>query len=235
MEAVIEVWNIDLAKLPPPSEAALAALDDDERRRHASYLVAESARIFATTRLALRKLIGARTRQPSCAVRLALDAHGKPFAPDHLHLSFNVSHCETTALIAFCDTGPVGVDIENSPRKPAPQPLAAMICTDAELVWLRANPLLADSALGRLWSRKEAVVKAWGTGLAQDVSRIELGNPGQGSGVVEVPDGPRTVWRDLDCPNAQAAAVAATSSEATGIRVRMRSFTETLAGGTNVN
>ena len=131
-QARVEVGASTWRAAAPPAEADLALLDTDERRRHHGYLAAEPARIFATTRIALRRLLGARTGRPPAAVRLAQDVHGKPFAPDCAGFSFNVSHCSKEALIAFSDTGSVGVDIETPSAATPSEAFVAMVCSDAE-------------------------------------------------------------------------------------------------------
>lgn len=230
MQARVDVWRIDLAGLPPPGEAELASLDGTERRRHAGYLSAEAAATFARTRLALRRLIAARTRGRPRDVRLAVDGQGKPFAPDCAGFSFNVSHCPTEALVAFSDAGAVGIDIEAQSAMPLPESMGPVVCTDAELKWLRAHPGVAGMALGRLWCRKEALSKAWGTGLGHRMSAIETGDPGRTCGTVDAASMPRAVWRDLRLPTAHVAALAVASPTVSSIDVSMRSFTEVFAG-----
>jgi 4'-phosphopantetheinyl transferase len=220
----VEVWCIDLVDAPPPSASGLDMLSADERARHARYLVAEPARIFATTRIALRRLLGRRLGQQAAAVRIEADSRGKPVVVDEPQAFFNVSHGSSCALIAFCDVSPVGVDVEKRTALAFEGPMAASICAPAERAWMQANAAFADVALTRLWIRKEAVLKASGIGLTRPVSELDLGIPAATEGILAAPHLGRVAWRDLALTQAALGAVAVRSDDASVIDVTQRSY-----------
>jgi 4'-phosphopantetheinyl transferase len=90
-------------------------------------------------------------------------------------LDFSVSHAGGLAVIAVSNR-PVGVDVEDAMA--GEQPLAPAL-TQRERATCRSY---ADFA--RLWTRKEAVLKAVGKGLALHPGRIEV----LGSTLVALPE-----------------------------------------------
>jgi 4'-phosphopantetheinyl transferase len=103
---------------------------------------------------------------PSQAIRIDHEPSGRPFlsgvgnAP---HVS--VSHGDQVAAVALTGIGPVGVDVEPV-RALRAVALARRWLTAAEANWVEDQPReLRPSAFLCLWTQKEAVGKALGSGL----------------------------------------------------------------------
>ena len=85
--------------------------------------------------------------------------YGKPsfhLSPLTSHLYFSISHCKAGIAVAV-DDKPVGIDIETV--RPANEDLIERTMSPAERVGMD------DRQFTRLWTQKEAVVKAEGTGI----------------------------------------------------------------------
>lgn len=103
--------------------------------------------------------------------RFERDARGKPFVVGNNAPRFSLTHCRLAVACAVCLTCDVGVDAEPSDRRVASLPLARRFFTAKEADGLAQ---IADEderrrAFLRLWTLKEAVVKATGSGLAQSL------------------------------------------------------------------
>ena len=83
-------------------------------------------------------------------------------------LHFNLSHCRE-AVACVLSNQPVGIDIESI--RPIKESLVCYTMNDAEqeLIFSAPNP---DVAFTRLWTRKEAVMKLSGHGLATDMKSV---------------------------------------------------------------
>jgi 4'-phosphopantetheinyl transferase len=206
--AIVEAWLLSFA--PPASRDDLVLLDAHERERHAAFLNPAAANAFAITRAALRRLLAVRQACRPEEVRLRAGAHGKPCVAGGAGPHFNVSHCDTAAVIAFSDDGPLGVDIERLDAMPGMRGIARTFLSAAELAALQREDA-AEPPLRRLWCRKEAVLKAWGCGLATSPSDVDLGDPAMPAGQVMAADGLLTAWRDLDLPAGLLGAIALTT------------------------
>jgi 4'-phosphopantetheinyl transferase len=97
---------------------------------------------------------------------------GKPMLADG-GVQFNLSHCGTLAVLAVARSLAVGIDLE---RRRESIDLGRCIrdrCSDREgrAVMTAADPY--DEWV-RLWTRKEAVVKADGTGVLDQLDRVDV-------------------------------------------------------------
>ncbi|MDE0060855.1 MAG: 4'-phosphopantetheinyl transferase superfamily protein [Defluviicoccus sp.] len=199
------VLHVDLAPDAGREAEAVSLLDDAERERWRRLLSQRARREFALCRAALRVCLAERL---GCADRqLSFDRleHGKPVARvagRPVDAAFNVSHSGRHGLIAFAGRGSLGVDVE---ERVAQRDLLGI----GRLVYGAAERRLLGDAWGRervhlfyrLWSMKEALIKALGTGFSLSPAGFEIPAPvlrGARSGVFRFPHLPSQSWRLLD-------------------------------------
>jgi 4'-phosphopantetheinyl transferase len=167
--AGVWVHGLDLRPDDAVEAACLALLDDDERARAARFKFAEPRRQFALTRGALRLLLARHLGRPAPTLTFAQGPQGKPFllvdgAPSPVE--FNVSHSAGRGLIAIAHA-PVGVDIEFLGREADLDLVAKGVLTAAEQAALgRRTGAERTLLFYRLWTQKEALIKAKGVGFA---------------------------------------------------------------------
>ncbi len=167
----IRVWRLDIDIRAEPVPSDLAVLSPPETARLRAYRrVADRAR-FAAVRGALRRLLGAFLDLAPCELPLQADPQGKPILPPAIHDAprFNVSHSGRIGLIAIA-TDPaiaaVGVDVEQC-RPVEPLALAASAFSPDERTMLHGcHPALRLDRFYALWTAREALTKAAGTGIA---------------------------------------------------------------------
>lgn len=146
--------------------------------------------------------------------------HGKPELAGALAAGWHVSVSTTDGRVAAAvsDEGPVGVDVESVEAAGRPE------TADAALHPAERGLVTAPRDLAVTWSRKEALLKATGDGLALDPRRVLLSLPSHEPQVRVWPDRPTDpvtdavpgfVLRDVDAGPGYVAAVAVVS----GVRV----------------
>ena len=177
----IHVWMVRIPEFELPGMAAPAG-----RRQ----------RILETRirqKFLLRLLLGAYLGRPGRDVRLAPGDNGKPRlagGPD-----FNLSHSGDwlAVAVAAAGAGLVGIDVEQQRILRRPRALAKRYFLPGEAAMLEGleEPALSAAFL-RLWTAKEAVIKAAGQTVAGHLSRVRLGHR-NGLFLEELPDG----WPDL--------------------------------------
>ncbi|QMU67394.1 4'-phosphopantetheinyl transferase superfamily protein [Streptacidiphilus sp. P02-A3a] len=170
--APLSVWSVTL---PDRITALDWALLDEAEHRRAGRLRDAAAASFVGRRSALRRILGRQLRTPPAGVALgrrpcprcgAAD-HGPPLVRGHEELQVSTSSSGGLALVAVA-TGPVGIDLEYRWRTPF-DPLAVIraAASPEEEAYLLGLPDSArTAAVHRLWTRKEAVAKAAGVGIA---------------------------------------------------------------------
>jgi len=134
----------------------------------------ERRREYLVSRALLRQLLAERLQQPAASLRFCSGPHGKPRLHDDTW-HFNLSHSGNWLVLALCQQGPLGVDIELGKRRHHHLPLARRFYAQSEYEWLCSVPTDAqESAFYRLWSRKEAVLKAHGGGLSAGLDKVRF-------------------------------------------------------------
>lgn len=110
------------------------------------------------------------TEAPPTLVR---NEHGKPLAEGSGYPFFNISHAGPLLALAFARDAEMGVDIESRARVTASSELAARFFTASEAAHLaRLDQALRAESFLRLWTCKEAVLKAMGQGLSFGLDRV---------------------------------------------------------------
>jgi 4'-phosphopantetheinyl transferase len=164
-EGILTVYIID-----PNSiflEESLDYLNFDEIRRYKNFHYEADAQRWAAYRGALRKIISNLLQCLIDKIPLVYSDYGKPMlAPPYDWLHFNISHTDDLAVLAVTRNGPVGIDIES--RKRASELLECLdsICHFSELDCLPTESEPRSLELLRLWTKKEAFLKAIGRGLS---------------------------------------------------------------------
>lgn len=173
----VHLWKIAIPGIWSGSDAP-AFLNPAEQNRFRRYLRVEDARRFASRRIALRCILG---RYLECApteiVFAAQDATGKPML-DHPYRNrfvFNASSSSDIALIAVAHDGTLGIDVEAMRPFDDMDQIAKRFFTRHEIACWCAFPLEQRcNAFYRLWTAKEALLKAVGTGLPGGLDRFEV-------------------------------------------------------------
>ena len=209
------MFHVDLGQHRQHEREAGQWLAGEERERARRFLVARPRREFALCRAALRVLL---CRRLGCANRVltfVAAEHGKPFAlvqGARAAVSFSVSHSGAHGLIAVGGGGCVGVDVEErTGRHDVDGVLRTAFAAEEQAELAAASGPQKLQLFFRLWTMKEALIKALGTGLALDTSSFALPEAvcrgTQRTALFRFPHLPECAWRlrDLGTPDFAAA------------------------------
>ena len=168
--AKIEVGTVALADVPEALWQDLAALlSDDEWARAERFHFERNRREYvaahALKRLMLCEAAGGAPRDWA----FTAEPGGKPLVGGGLGPHFNLSHCDGLVACALSLDVPLGVDVELIQRH-ASLDVAEHYFALSERAWLLGLPE-AERPQGffKLWTMKEAVIKATGKGIYQDL------------------------------------------------------------------
>jgi 4'-phosphopantetheinyl transferase len=174
------VWLADLRQSPDRLAELAATLTADERARAARFRFPDQHDRFVAGRGMLRELVGAYAGRSAAALRFEAGLHGKPTlggADAGAGLHFNLAHSGDWALYAVAQRE-LGVDLECHDRRVNHAAIAERISTPRE--WAAFQTVPADrleNAFFTCWTRKEAIAKALGSGLASGLRNLEVGFP----------------------------------------------------------
>jgi len=125
----------------------------------------------------LRRILGRLTGRPTQSLQFETTAEGKPYLAGNDGITFNLSRSRSHALITFSLGGEIGCDIEDRFRDDDDvEELGAVVLHPAELREMKglAAPDRQE-AFKRYWVRKEAVLKAAGSGFLKDPRAVIVG------------------------------------------------------------
>ena len=211
----ISVFHVDLHADPAIEHEAYDWLDLPERLS-SNKGVPQVRRSFVLCRAALRAILCRRLSCRNEQLSFGTSEHGKPFALlDNVRsaISFNVSHSGNHGLIAVANKGRIGVDIEvprRNLRLDAPIEATMGPEEQRELAAKRGSDQLRLFCL--LWTCKEALIKALGTGFSTDASQFQIPlrmRQGDRTGVFRFPHFPSIEWGLEQIGNEQFAAAIA--------------------------
>lgn len=207
-EADVHVWLFRLW----PGFVDVASLDEEERRRADRFHFQAHRDRFIAVRWLLRRLLGCWLGQHPSQVKLGYGPHGKPYLMSEQSRYFNVSHSEDIAVIALSEVVPVGVDVERVRDLPDMDSLARTIFNAEENAQLRERD--GQINIHRFfagWTRKEAVLKAKGTGLFDSLRSVIVDVLEDSPRIRAMVDGDVRQWtlRNLDAGDGYSGAIAA--------------------------
>ncbi len=121
----------------------------------------------------LREKLGRQIGQDAKNVNIAIGDNGKPMLESG-DVFFNLSHSNQWVAMAFSYDSELGVDVESTSPVRNWQEIVPNYFSDAEK-WYIDNCSEAQQYIAFLkcWTRKEAVLKAKGTGLTEQLKKIE--------------------------------------------------------------
>jgi 4'-phosphopantetheinyl transferase len=208
--AEVHLWQGSNARCGPDDTRVLSPA---ERERAARLPNPVAARCYVTAHAALRRILGGHLGTAPERVRIGrgpcplcgLTRHGPPvLAEPGCDLTFSLARSGAEWLLGIGRGHAVGVDLERVRRTDVDAVCRAAL-SDAErkaLLNCGHRPGGCPECFFRCWTRKEAVVKAWGAGVSADLRQVEVSahRPGpvlvgHGTGC-----GARRWWRVRDLP-----------------------------------
>lgn len=188
--------GLSTASQPPGLSAA-------ELRRAASFARPADRAAYATAHTALRQLLGGYLDRPPGALTFVREPcpgcagpHGRPAviqADGGPPLHFSLAHSRGLIAVAVAPRV-IGVDVERLPSPETVEACARALHPGEQAELAAAPPGERRAHFGRLWTRKEAYLKALGTGLSRHPRTDYLGSdlsrrPARWA-VLDVPAGP---------------------------------------------
>jgi 4'-phosphopantetheinyl transferase len=184
----VHLWRIDLATVAPGEQRWRQILSADERTRAERFHFARDRQYFTATRALLRTVLAGYVASDPKQLEFRYSEKGKPSLHASLNaghsgnqVEFNVSHSGGLALLAFARGHALGVDVEKIRQEIDTEALAHRFFSSYEQSQLTALPSSEKyPSFFRCWTRKEAYIKAVGTGLSLPLDQFDVSvHPGE--------------------------------------------------------
>jgi 4'-phosphopantetheinyl transferase len=185
----VHLWRAALNITADKENEYLALFNAEERLRAARFHFPLHRRRFIAARGMLRELLGRYLNVEPAQVNFSYQERGKPFLADTT-LQFNVSHSHDLAVFAFTLFSAVGVDVEKTEMK-FNDSVAKRYFHALEYSQLHSLPEAEQAReFFRIWSRKEALIKAIGEGVYFSLSSFSA----LGDAVSLNVNGEKSIW-----------------------------------------
>jgi 4'-phosphopantetheinyl transferase len=177
-DGTVHVWRVSLNHPTELLSALQSSLSADEQAHAQRFIFERDRRRYVIAHAALRKIIAAYLRTDAASVEFDVGMRGKPSlrGPVNEHgLRFNMSHSEDLALVAVTREREVGVDVEYVRDVADDLSIAQhFFCKSEQALLGAADGPERRSMFFRLWTRKEALIKATGDGLWLPLNEVDV-------------------------------------------------------------
>jgi 4'-phosphopantetheinyl transferase len=174
----VHVWQEFIPEMAKSLSELKGHLSAQEVARSDRFYRSEDRARSIVARSAIRQLLGRYLGIAPYDLVFAVNEYGKPFlAPIEGNClpQFNVAHSGDSVVLAVTRSRRVGIDVELVRNDLEFMELAASHFSVREVSALQALPPVEQGpAFFRCWTRKEAYIKAWGTGLSLPLNQFAV-------------------------------------------------------------
>lgn len=172
----IHIWSANLVITPEQENNKMALLSMDEREKALRFHFPIHRQRYIAARSTLREILSFYLTSAPQDIVFSYSKNEKPLLliPRESPLQFNLSHSDDLAIYALTLHHPIGIDVEKIKESYHPG-IAERFFSSQENNELMRLPV-KDRIIGfyRIWSRKEAIIKATGKGLSTPLSAFSV-------------------------------------------------------------
>jgi 4'-phosphopantetheinyl transferase len=176
-ERDIHVWTVTLPCGPEELAQLRSTLATDEKSRADRFIAPQDRSNFISARGILRKLLGTYLRRDPSGLQFEYGMHGKPFLQGQTDTSlrFSLSHSHGIAAYAIARDRNLGIDVELVREGFRSEEIAERYFSAQEREALRCLPAWESTeGFFNCWTRKEAFLKAVGSGLQTPLDSFDV-------------------------------------------------------------
>jgi 4'-phosphopantetheinyl transferase len=173
----VHVWLLGPNEVGEDLSGFWTVLSPDEIERAARFRFEGDRAQYVRTRGSLRLLLGSYLELPAREILFSYTKNGKPgiVGQQGRNVEFNVSHTKGMAILGFTRGCRIGVDVEGIRTDFQTSEIAERFFSFAEREALREiAPEHRHQAFFRIWTRKEAYIKALGEGLSHPLHQFDV-------------------------------------------------------------
>jgi len=173
----IDVWFFDIDRTPSEIDEFKAILSSEERTRAKRFKFLNDRRRYVVQHGILRVLLSKYMKKEPQQVEIRTSLNGKPYvdSQDRGAIHFSASRSDEFVMLAFNCIDNIGIDIEKIRNIPDILEIVERHFTHNEKKEILFCPEASRLELFyKLWTRKEAVLKAQGLGLLTPLNCVNV-------------------------------------------------------------
>jgi 4'-phosphopantetheinyl transferase len=167
----VKLYRIKLSAYYDLIPKLKAYLNVTELQRARKYHFKKDTNQFIICRALLKFILAHHSGQEVSDINIEMDTNKKPYMSSHKSICFNLSHATDYAIIGVKNEDAVGIDIEYLNNDFNFSEIMPDIFSNPEID-IVLNATHKTRAFYKFWTRKEAIVKATGTGISDFLPKI---------------------------------------------------------------
>lgn len=169
----LHIWRYTVNSQDYMAEKAKPILSTEEREKATRFMQEKHAIKYVCNHRFMRNVLATYLNIPAAEIRFNHTELGKPYI-ENSNLFFNLSHRNKYGLLAIFKDAEVGVDIEYIKELQDVATFSSYSFSEQEKAMIFKENKTNQDILFTFWAFKEAFIKATGTGLSVDISKINL-------------------------------------------------------------
>lgn len=177
LDHAVHVWRERLDCPEDERDRFQAWLSPDEKERAARFRFARDRDAYIVARGRLRQILSGYLDRMPTGIRFTYSPAGKPGlepGPETADIQFNLAHSRRRAVYAVTRNRRVGVDLEYRDARAALAIADGFFAPAEKAGYDRLPPEVHETAFFLWWTRKEAFLKALGSGLSIPLDQFEV-------------------------------------------------------------
>jgi len=148
-------------------------LGKEELARADRFVYDKDRSTYVSCHAILRLILAKRLRLGPLDISFINGVYNKPKLPGD-PLFFNITHTVNAFAVVIADNFEAGIDMESVNRTMNYNGIIGNFFSESEGKYIRQIPEEENSRFYKLWTRKEALLKALGTGIADNLPGVEV-------------------------------------------------------------
>jgi 4'-phosphopantetheinyl transferase len=174
-DGTIDIWRANLTLPPGELSRISSCLNSEELQRAARFRFQCDRDRFLASRGLLRHILASYLNRSPRKIHFGYAAQGKPFLPEYPELRFNLSHAADRMIVGVTRGRELGLDVESLFSETVMNEVRDRVLSYPErLVFERLDASQRREWFVRLWTRKEAYIKADGRGMSLPLDHIDV-------------------------------------------------------------
>ena len=173
----IHLWLIDVFNVSNNEHQFDFLLNEDELMKKSKYHFERDRIVYSTSRGILRILLHSYLNVDNDKIVFTYNEFGKPYLNDNQleGLFFNTTHSKKFAMLAFNKNDEIGVDIEHINQNMIKDDISKNYFSPYEISeYSKVEKSRQADAFFKIWTRKEAYIKARGEGLSIPLDSFDI-------------------------------------------------------------
>ena len=171
----IDLWVGKCFKNAEQLHKMRSLLSSTELRQAGAFHFNKHSKCYIYAHAALRLILSQYSHTPPDQLNFLSNPAGKPYLLTHPDIRFNISHTKDMVAITVNLYRNIGVDIEKCVPLGSLNKIAKKIMSSFEYNCFEAlNEEERLPLFYKCWVRKEAVVKAWGRGIDDNLNQLDV-------------------------------------------------------------